>query len=120
MPEITVILIGNHKVGKPIKCLIDTGSTANIFPWEYGTVFIGFSDKFMRKGTRFPIIGVGGKKTEGNGHKCTIQNPDFEIKNVMIYFVKDQPYALLGRVGFMDKFKKIIIDEENKHFELIK
>ena len=38
----------------------------------------------------------------------------------LVFFVDNQPFPLLGRIGFMDKFKKIIFDEENKVLEFVK
>ena len=119
VPILEVFLVANHKIGKPVRCYLDTGASVNIFPWEYGTACLGFSDKTMKKGLIMSITGVSGIKTEGYGHVCTIQHPDFCLKDVMIYFVKDQPYPLLGRVGFMDQFKKIVFDEEEKMLELV-
>ena len=65
-------------------------------------------------------MGVGGIQTTGYGHKCNILHPEFELKDIMIYFVKNQSYPLLGRVGFMDQFKKIIFNEDTKILELVK
>jgi len=121
-PYVRVLLISSkgHRAGKPIESLIDTGADFNVFPWEYAEAFLGFSDKTLRKGTHLDITGVGDAKKEGYGHRCTIHHPDFRIENANIFFVKNQPCPLLGRVGFMDQFRKIIIDEENKTLELIK
>lgn len=120
VPIIDVLLVGNHKVGKSIKSYLDTGSYFNIFPSEYATALLGYSDITLKKGVVLQILGVGGMKTVGYGHRCSIQHPEFELKDVMIYFVKGQPYPLLGRVGFMDQFKKIVFNEDTKILELLK
>jgi len=119
VPIISLFLIGNHKVGKSTKCYLDSGSIFNIFPTEYATALLGFSEKSLKKGVSIKILGVGGMETKGYGHKCNVQHPNFELKDVLIFFVNNQPYPLLGRTGFMDQFKKIVFDEENRHLELI-
>ena len=120
VPIIEVLLVGNHKVGRHIKSYLDTGAAFNIFPAEYAISLLGFTESTLRKGISLPILGVGGMKTVGYGHKCSIQHPDFSLKDVMVYFVKEQSYPLLGRVGFMDQFKKIIFNEDTKILELVK
>ena len=118
VPLIDLFLIMNHKIGNVIKCYLDTGATVSIFPLEYAVYFLGLSDKTIKNGVVTPVLGVGGVNVSAYGHKCTIQHPSFCIKNVMVYFLKDQPYPLLGISGFIDQFKKIIIDEEEKTLEL--
>jgi hypothetical protein len=120
VPIINLIIIGNHKVGKPISCYLDSGAALNIFPSEYATVFLGYSKKSLKKGTKTPILGVGGTRKTAYGHKCDIQHPEFRLKDIMIYFVEEQPYALLGRIGFMDQFERIVFDEKGKTLELFK
>lgn len=120
IPIIEVFLVCNHKIGKSVKCYIDTGSIVNIFPQEYATTFLGFSDKTLRaRGKEIEILGVGGIKAKGYGYLCTIHHPNFRFENVYVFFVGDQRYPLLGRVGFMDKFNKITFNESEKTVELI-
>lgn len=118
VPIIEILLVGNHKVGKTIRSYLDTGAMFNVFPEEYALTFLGYSKKSLEKGDPLEILGVGGIKTKGFGHECSIQHPEFSIKDIMIYFVEDQPYPLLGRTGFMDHFKKIIFNEESKVLEI--
>lgn len=118
VPIFEVFLVSNHKVGKPVKSYLDSGAIFNIFPMEYARFILGYSVKSLKKGIKLPIIGVGGSSTIGYGHKCSIQHPKFKLENLLVYFVENQPYPLLGRVGFMDRFKQIIFNESEKFLEL--
>jgi hypothetical protein len=119
VPLIDLFLVMNHRIGSVVRCYLDTGATVSIFPLEYASSYLGLSDKTIKNGAVMPVVGVGGINVDAYGHKCTFQHPDFCIKDVMVYFLKDQPYPLLGISGFVDHFKKIIIDEEEKTLELI-
>lgn len=118
-PWIDVFLASNHNVGKPTRCYIDTGATVTIFPADYAYAYLGYSFNSLKKGQLVELYGLGGAKTVGYGHICTIHHLDFRIDRAVVYFVENQPYPLLGRIGFMDKFKSIVFDEENKCMELI-
>lgn len=118
-PWIDIFLVAQHKIGKPVACYIDTGAAVTIFPSDYAYAFLGFSPKSIKKGILLNFMGVGGAVTEGYGHPCTIQHPNFSIKDVLIFFVDNQPFPLLGRIGFMENFFKIIFYEEEKLLELI-
>lgn len=118
-PWIDVFLISRHKIGKPVACYIDSGASVTIFPMDYAYAFLGFSSKSIKKGVLLNLMGVGGAETESYGHLCTIQHPEFCIKDVLIFFVDNQPFPLLGRIGFMENFAKIIFHEEDKLLELI-
>ncbi len=118
VPLIDVFLVGNHKVGKSMRSYIDTGATFNIFPYEYAEVYLGFTEKTLEKGTKLPILGVGGYKTFGFGHICNIQHPNFCLKDVMVFFVKGQSFPLLGLIGFVDKFKKVTINNGANSLEI--
>lgn len=118
-PVVDVILLCNHRVGKPVRCIFDTGSVNNIFPLEYATVFLGFSEETVKsRGKEIDILGVSGAKSKGYGHLCAIHHPDFKLENVSVYFVENQPCPLLGRIGFMDHFEEIILNEKEKTLEL--
>ena len=116
-PWLNVLLVSNHNVGKSTRCYIDTGATVTIFPSEYAYAHLGYSTKSLKRGELINLYGLGGAKAVGYGHMCSIHHPDFQIKNVMIYFVENQPYPLLGRISFMDRFKRIVFEEENKFIE---
>lgn len=121
LPLLDIVVMCKHKVSKPIRCYIDTGATLNVFPKDFALAFFGFSEKSLKKDAHvISITGVGGIQVEGYGHKCTIHALDFTIESVYIYFVENQSMPLLGRYGFMNKFKKIIFDEEKKTLEIIK
>lgn len=120
-PKIDVVIFCNHMSTRSIRCLIDTGATFNLFPAEVATAFLGFSEKtLVKKGREMKFYGIGGIEKTAYGHSCTIHTPEFRLENVFIYFMKDQPYPLLGRIGFMDRFSKIIIDEVGKNLQLIR
>ena len=120
VPWIDVSLTSNHKMGPSINCYIDTGATVTVFPSDYAFGFLGYSELSLKKGIRINLMGVGGSLALGYGHICTINHPEFCIENSLIFFVDNQPFPLLGRIGFMDKFKKIIFDEENKTLEFVR
>jgi len=119
-PIVTILLGYNHKFTAPVKCLLDTGATINVFPEELALTFFGITKKTLQKGRVIEIQTVGNRKVFGYGLECTFQHPEFKIEKTLVYFVENQPYPLLGRVGFMDKFKKIVLDEEHKILELEK
>ena len=120
VPWIDVFLTSNHIVGPSISCYIDTGATVTIFPSGYAYGFLGYSETSLKNGVRIGLMGIGGSSTVGYGHVCTINHPEFCIENSLIFFVDNQPFPLLGRIGFMDKFKRITFDEENKFMEFIR
>ena len=76
------------------------------------------SDKSLRKGVELRILGIGGYTTTAYGFTVEINHPCFKFSDV-IYFLKNQPYPLLGRKGFMDHFEKIIFNEKAKKLELV-
>ncbi|OGC50635.1 hypothetical protein A2716_03030 [candidate division WWE3 bacterium RIFCSPHIGHO2_01_FULL_40_23] len=119
-PRIILLVFSNHKTGPATTCYLDTGATFNIFPWDYALKHLGFSESSIRKGVHIKILGVGNAIKEGYGHTCAFHHPDFRIENAMVYFVKDQPYPLLGLIGFVDKFDKVVLNEKDKVIELIK
>src|SRR3990167_9461875 len=120
LPLIDVLVTCKHMVSKPVRCCIDTGAYMNVFPKEFATAFLGFSERSMKRDAHIiKILGVGGIETEGYGHRCVIHALDFCLKDVLIYFVDNQPFPLLGRSGFMDRFQKIIFDEKKHIVELI-
>ncbi|MEK7610998.1 MAG: aspartyl protease family protein [Patescibacteria group bacterium] len=118
-PKVAIVIWCNHLSTGPIRCLIDTGATFNVFPAEVALAYLGFSKKsLVKKCRKINFGGIGGIIREAYGHLCTIHTPDFRFNNVYIYFMDNQPYPLLGRVGFMDHFDKIVIDETRKNLEL--
>ncbi len=88
-----------------------------LFPAEYAYTFLGFSKSALKHGKKLPLLGIGGVSKIAYGVTCNIQHPEFSIKDVYIYFLENQPFPLLGRVGFMDRFKYINFNEAEKEME---
>lgn len=120
LPIIEVFLTGNHRVGKPLKCYLDTGAFFSVFPSEYALAFLGFSQKSITKGQRINLTGIGNTQKDGYLHVLTFQNPHFRLEDSPVIFLENQPVPLLGRIGFMDRFETIIFHEQEKTLELIK
>ena len=114
VPIVNILLTCQHHCGKPVKCLLDTGSDFNIFPLEYGLLFLGFSAKTIKQGLVVQIRGVGGVTKEAYGHYCDIQHPNFRLTKSLILFMADQKIPLLGRVGFINCFNKVVYDMQNR------
>ena len=119
IPLLDVSVESEKQKGPIIRCYLDTGALVNVFPWEYGISCLGFTNKSIEVGSKINLVGVGGTNQTAYGHVCTLSIGNLELQRVMIYFLKNQPFPLLGRVGFMDLFNKIIFNERDQYLELI-
>ena len=120
-PLINAFLIANHKVGKATPCYLDSGASVNLSPAEYALVFLGFSEKSLkRSGSPLDLQGIGGITKTAYGHRCDLHSSDFRLENIMVYFLEGHKQPLLGRLDFMDKFKQIVFNEDKKCIEIIR
>ncbi|KKT84106.1 MAG: hypothetical protein UW82_C0027G0003 [candidate division WWE3 bacterium GW2011_GWC2_44_9] len=118
VPIIDLVLHANHKYSPGLACYLDTGAHYNVFPEEVALASFGMSQKSISKGLELPILGVGGCSATAYGFDVEIIHPYFKFMS-KIYFLKNQPFPLLGRVGFMDHFDKITLNEKDKKLELV-
>ena len=108
-PKIPVVLSVNHRVVKiSVDCLFDTGSDRNLFPADWGRA------AGLKVETKKPIKigGISGSITAYT-HKVRLH-----IQGILIDteadFSDQVNTPLLGRGGFMDKVKEILINENRK------
>lgn len=120
IPTVDLVLIGpNRQPSVGIRCLLDTGADYNVFPAEYALCYLGLTEKKLERGIKLKLLGIGGVQRTAYGHKIKMVHPEFSIQTV-IYFLENQAMPLLGRRGFMDKFEKIVLNEEMRTLELEK
>lgn len=114
-PCIDLIITGFDKPPEIINCLIDSGVDYNVFPYDYATQFLGISVKDLEKGPKLYMMGIGGytSKEPAYGYEIRIQHACFNFKT-WVYFLKKHTVPLLGRSGFIDRFKSVTFDEKEK------
>ena len=114
-PKIPIRLSANFNTSKVlIDCLFDTGSDRNLFPADWGRS-LGLK---IEKGKKVKIGGIGGKELTAYTHKITL----YIQGNKLITeadFSNEQNTPLLGRIGFMDKVKEIIINERKRYIKIV-
>lgn len=108
-PKIPVILSANHRLVKiSIDCLFDTGSDRNLFPADWGRAAgLKIETKNPKK-----IGGIGGEITAYT-HKVKLHIKG-NILDTDADFSDQVTTPLLGRQGFMDKVKDIVINENKR------
>ncbi len=108
-PFIPIRLIYNHRVGRPIHALLDSGSERNLFPASYGEL-VGIP---VKRGNRIDILGIGGVTIPGYTWevKLYLQNTGFLTK---IDFSYEQQVPLLGRNGFFNHFSEVVFKEKER------
>jgi len=109
------VLVTGLSTPKVVTCLIDSGADYNTFPYAFATEFLGISEDVLEKGPHLDLVGIGGFKSSepAYGYRVGMQHPYFSFKT-WVFFLKNQTVPLLGRNGFMDKFKSITFDEEHQ------
>lgn len=118
-PLLSVFLVANHRVGRSISALVDSGSDFNIFPAQYAEIYFAMKEKNIKKGIGLEIVGIGQSKIAGYRHFVTIQHPEFRLENIPVYFSYDhQNIPLLGRSGFFTQFRRVGFYQNEKRFEL--
>lgn len=113
-PKIPVRLSINHNVSKIlVDCLFDTGADRNLFPAGWGRS-LGLK---LEKGKLVKTIGIGGKVINAYAHQVTLFIQGHKIETEA-GFTDENNTPLLGRIGFMDKFDDIVINEKKKFVRL--
>ena len=115
LPLLEIIAHGKNRRIRKISCLVDTGAGYNIFPSEIGLTYFGMSEKTLAQGKPLHLRGIGNIELDkpAYGHLIKLQHPYFNFKT-WVFFIDKQYPPLLGRSGFMDKFRKLEFDEINK------
>lgn len=113
-PVIPVRIIYNHRVGRPIRSLLDSGSDRNLFPAAYAEL-VGIP---VKKGRPLDIIGIGNSLIKAYTWevKLYVESTSFITK---IDFSYAQQIPLLGRDGFFNHFAEVTFREKEKKVILV-
>lgn len=119
-PAINVVLTGNHRVGRPIEALVDSGADINLFPADYAFAFFKIDKRVFAKGVKKSILGIGGKVVDALGHRVTLKivGVGIQFKTLVYFSPEHDAIPLLGRKGFFDRFKRVSFDEHGRGLEL--
>ena len=113
-PKIPVRLLVNYNMSKIlVDCLFDTGSDRNLFPADWGRS-LGLK---IEKGKKVKIGGIGKKEIAAYTHTVVLY---IGLNKILTEadFSDEQNMPLLGRIGFMDKFDDIVINEKKRFVKL--
>ena len=115
-PKVTMRLAFKHNLCKySIVALVDTGADRNLFPAYLGEL-VGIK---IKTGDKHNIMGIGDFKIEGYGHDVKLYLDNVSI-TTRVYFSYEHQVPLLGRIGFFDKFKRVIFNENEKYMQVEK
>lgn len=114
-PKIPIRLSMNHKMfPQTIECLFDTGSDRNLFPAEIARYF-GVK---VEKGKPQKIGGIGNSEPiDAYTHKVKIYVGSY-VFDTEIDFSFKHKLPILGRIGFMDRYESIEVNEKKKFIKL--
>jgi len=105
----------NHKMFPQImECLFDTGSDRNLFPGEVAK-YLGVK---VEKGKHRKIGGIGNNEPiDAYTHKVKIYVGSYAFDTDIDFSFKHQ-LPILGRIGFMDRYESIEVNEKKKYIKL--
>lgn len=114
-PKIPIRLSMNHKMfPQIIECLFDTGSDRNLFPAEIAN-YLGIK---VEKGKPRKIGGIGsGKPINAYTHKVKVFIASYSF-DTEVDFSLEHKLPILGRIGFMDRYESIEVNEKKKYIKL--
>ena len=114
-PKIPIRLSMNHKMfPQVLECLFDTGSDRNLFPADIAKR-LGIK---VEKGKLRKIGGIGDNKPiDAYTHEVKIFVDDYNF-DTEIDFSFQHKIPILGRMGFMDKYESIEVNEKKKYIKL--
>lgn len=113
--EVFLVSSKNHRVGRSIQRVVDSGADFNLFPAKYAQVYFGFSEADVRKGKPLSVGGISKDNIYGYKHMVNLHGVGFSFGEVPVYFSFDFSYLpLLGREGFFDRFFSIKFCEMEK------
>lgn len=115
-PKIPIRLSMNHKMfPQIIECLFDTGSDRNLFPGEVAK-YLGIK---VEKGKPQKIGGIGNSEPiDAYTHKVKIFVSNYAFDTEIDFSFKHK-FPILGRIGFMDRYESIEVNEKKKYIKLI-
>ena len=97
-----------------MECLFDTGSDRNLFPGEVAE-YLGIK---VEKGKPRKIGGIGDSKPiDAYTHKATIYVGSY-VFDTEIDFSFKHKLPILGRIGFMDRYESIEVNQKKKYIKL--
>ncbi len=114
-PKIPIRLSMNHKMfPQIIECLFDTGSDRNLFPAE-AAKYLGIK---VEKGSPRKIGGIGNSEPiDAYTHKVKIYVGSYSFDTEIDFSFKHK-LPILGRIGFMDRYESIEVNEKKKYIKL--
>lgn len=114
-PKIPIRLSVNHKMfPQTIECLFDTGSDRNLFPGEVAR-YLGIK---VEKGKPRKIGGIGNSEPiDAYTHRVKIYVGSY-VFDTEIDFSFKHKLPILGRIGFMDRYESIEVNEKKKFIKL--
>lgn len=112
-PIVIIKLNYGHKLSRPFRALVDSGSDRNLFPAHIGES-IGISFKKIKPVT-IKGIGKGEIKAYTKKVKLYIDTNKYDTE---VDFSYDQQMPLLGREGFFDLFECVSFNHKTKFFEI--
>ncbi len=114
-PKIPIRLSMNHKMfPQIIECLFDTGSDRNLFPGEVAK-YLGIK---VEKGRPQKIGGIGNSEPiDAYTHKVKIFVANYAFDTEIDFSFKHK-LPILGRIGFMDRYESIEVNEKKTYIKL--
>ena len=114
-PKIPIRLSMSHKMfPQIIECLFDTGSDRNLFPGEVAK-YLGIK---VERGKPQKIGGIGNSEPiDAYTHKVKIFVGNYAFDTEIDFSFKHK-IPILGRIGFMDRYESIEINEKKKYIKL--
>jgi hypothetical protein len=114
-PKIPIRLSMNHKIfPQIIECLFDTGSDRNLFPAEVAR-YLGIK---VERGRLQKIGGIGNNEPiRAYTHRAKIYVADYGF-DTDIDFSFQHKIPILGRMGFMNNYELIEVNEKKKYIKL--
>jgi hypothetical protein len=98
-----------------VECLFDTGSDRNLFPAEVAK-YLGLK---VDKGSHRKIGGIGNNEPiDAYTHKVKIYVGSYSFDTEIDFSFKHK-LPILGRIGFMDRYESIEVNEKKKYIKLI-
>lgn len=106
VPFIPIRLSMNYRISKSfINCLFDTGADISLFPATMAT-FLGVN---LKKGKLVEHMGIGNVSVLAYRHKVKIFVDTCRF-NTFADFSEQQGIPLLGRITFVEHFKKVCLN----------
>lgn len=108
------ILIRINKDKDLIDCLVDSGADLSLLPAH----FIEKQGIRLENGIKNQLEGIGDKRIDAYLHKVTLHLEGYSF-DTLVNFSEEQSFPLLGREGFFNHFKQVVLDYKSKRLRLV-